>query len=116
MKTDDYESKNVLGDAIYKVEPVPADFRDVEFKITLNRYAAATLQDWKENGTDLQGDLTFTGAANSMLIQLPHLEIYSGFDANVEGPAPLTQTGVLKAKKSSNAFMYTGNEVRITFS
>jgi hypothetical protein len=114
MKTDDYGSKDSSGDAIYKIEPVPADFREITQSLVVPRYAANTFQGWKQNDTPLMGDLSFVNGANMLLFQLPELRITEGFNANVEGPAPLRQEGALRAYKSSNANMYVGNEVRVT--
>lgn len=111
LKTDDYVNNT---DGIYKVEPVPEDMRKVTFSVSFPRYAANTLQGWKDNNTPLQADLLFTRSSETFKLELPELRITEGFNANIEGTGPIRQEGTFRAFKSSNTYMYTGNEARIT--
>jgi hypothetical protein len=107
-KTDDYVNAQEL------VEPVPGDWRAVSLKIKFPRYAAATFQDWKDANTALQASLNFARGGESVLFELPELRLSEGFDAVTSGPEPYVQEGTLIAYRSSNSFMYVGNELRIT--
>lgn len=108
LKTDDYVNAQEL------VEPVPGDWRAVSLKIKIPRYADDAFQDWKDADTPLQASLNFTRGGEQVLFEIPELRITEGFDALTTGPEPYVQEGTLVAYRSSNAFMYTGNELRIT--
>jgi len=115
MHTGDYASDATTPKET--LDPIEGDFRTCMLKIKIPRYAADTFATWKAADTSLQADLTFTGpSAKGFLIQLPELKITEGFDAPVGGPGPLTLEGSLEAYRSSNAYMYTGNEMKITVS
>ena len=108
MKTDDYVNAQEL------VEPVPGDWRAVSLKIKFPRYAASTFQGWKDSDLPLQASLNFVRGGESVLFELPELRLGEGFDALTTGPEPYVQEGTLIAYRSSNSYMYVGNELRIT--
>ena len=107
-KDDDYvNAPNVL-------EPVPGDWRALTLKFRSPRYTGTFFQDAKAADTPLQADLIFTRGGESYKLELPELEIQSGFDVETTGPEPYVLEGTLACKRSSNAFMFTGNEAKLT--
>ena len=80
----------------------------------LPRYAADTLIDWKEADTALQADFTFTRGGESITVELPEVRVAGGFDSQIGGPAPAVVEGEFEAYRGGTAFMYTGNEMKIT--
>jgi hypothetical protein len=94
FKKDDF-TNNTTG--IYCEEPVPGDWRNVTLSLEIPRYNTTNdlFADWKQAGTGLQASFTFTGTGGTLLISLPEMRIFSGFDMPIEGPAPLVQSGEL---------------------
>lgn len=117
MKLDDYSTIPSGGSGPREpMEPKENGFRVCTLKITLPRYDADTILAWREADTALHADMTFTGAGTAeKLIQLPELRITEGFNANVGGPEVITLEGTLEAYRGGSAFMYTGNEMRLTY-
>lgn len=114
FKVDDY-----VGGSVYAVEPVPAEFREVTLNFSMPRYAANTIQGWKQANTKLQADITFAGGASGgIVISIPELRIPEGFDANIEGAGPLKQAGALRAFKNvyNTPMAAITDEVKIVFS
>lgn len=112
MKIDDYVAR--AANAQLPIQPVEDEKRECGFKFKLPRYAADTIIDWKEADTALQADFVFTRGAESLTVELPEVRITEGFDAPIEGASHLTLEGSLEAYVGGTAYMYTGNEMRIT--
>lgn len=114
MKLDDYATDATLPRQ--PLEPKENAFRATTLKIKLPRYAADTLQAWRDADTPLQADLTWDGpGTTAKLIEMPELRITEGFDANVGGAEVLTLEGTFEAFRGGTAFMYVGNEMKITY-
>lgn len=112
MKDDDYVAR--AANAQLPIQPVEGGFRACGFKVKLPRYASDTLVDWKKNDTALQADFIFTRGAESITIEHPEVRVSEGFNANIESAAPLVLDGSFDAHKGGTAYMYVGNEMRIT--
>ena len=115
---DDYGSKSATaGEEKFPIEPVPNGFRVNSFKIKLPRYSTdADFSTWKDADTPIQADLTFTRGGETLVIDLPDLRITEGFDPPVSGPERLQMEGSMEAyKPASTNPLYTGGEVRATF-
>ena len=112
MTDDDYVARAVS--AQLPIQPVEGGFRACGFKVKLPRYAADTLVDWKAADTALQADFVFTRGGESITIEHPEVRVSEGFNANIESAAPLVLDGSFDAHKGGTAYMYVGNEMRIT--
>lgn len=114
MKPDDYSTNATLPRQ--PLEPKENAFRATTLKIKVPRYASDALLSCRDNDTPLQADLTWAGGGTkAKLIQLPELRITEGFDANVGGAEVMTLEGTLAAYRGGTAFMYVGNEMKITY-
>ncbi len=112
LKTDDYtnQARTIL-------EPKVSGFRNVGLRVKLPRYEADTWINWKDNGTDIQGELSFTDGTKTLTIQLPQMLITEGFDVNVGGPELMAQEGTIKCYvNTDNSYMSVSKEVKITIS
>jgi len=98
------------------LEPVRNGFRETMFDVELPRYTADTIQDWKDNDTILQADLTYTNGVNTLLIEIPELKIMGGVDANIGGAEVIPLTVNMKAMRNSSDSIMSAitDEVRIT--
>ena len=119
MKLDDYTTLphgGAAADVRTPLQPAENGFRMTTLKIGLPRYSADTMLAWREADTPLHADMTFTGpGTGTKFVQFPELRITEGFDANVGGPEVITLEGTLEAYRGGTAFMYTGNEMRVTY-
>jgi len=97
------------------IEPIPGGKRNITYGIKKPRYTADTLPDWKDANTALQADLVFSAGGETFTVWLPELRITEGFNAETPGSGAYIQEGKFEVRKSSNAFMFTGTEIRATF-
>jgi hypothetical protein len=115
---DDYASKSQTAvEEKWPLEPVPNGFRVVSHKLTVPRYNTdADWIAWKEADTPIQATMIFTRSAETLTLELPDMLITEGFDASIGGPERLQMEGTLDVyKPDSTNPLYTGNELRATF-
>jgi len=118
LVADDYASKSQTSpEEKYALEPVPNGKRACSFKFKVPRYSTdADVIAYKETDTAFQARMLFTRSAETMLIELPHLKINEGVDAPVTGAERIqNDVSCIAFKPESGNPLYTGNEVRVTF-
>lgn len=115
---DDYASKSaVAGEEKLPLEPIPNDFRTTSFKFKIPRYTTdADIMAWKDADTPIQADMTFTRGSETMVIEIPDMRIRDDFDPNIAGPERVGMEGAMEcAFPESTNPLYTGGEIRVTF-
>ena len=118
LVADDYASRGTVATyEKFPLEPIPNGFRVVNFKFKLPRYSSdADVMAWKDADTPVQARLLFTGAAETMLIELPDMRVTEGADAQVGGSERIQNDVSMEVyKPAAGNPLYAGNELRITF-
>lgn len=86
----------------YILEPFRNGRREITLSITVRRYTKDTFINWKENGTKLQADLTFTSGSYQQKFEFPTLLVK-------EVNAPIGSAEIIPVEVTLTAYRNDGN-------
>lgn len=84
-------------DALFSIEHVRNNIRQITLRIVIPRYTANTFFGWADGDTLLQADLVFDNGSESLAILMPTLKITESPTAPTSGPGAISHEIVLTA-------------------
>lgn len=110
---DSASSKRVLA-------PIRNGFRTGTLRLNFARYTSALesgggqwpLDTWRDNNTELQADIVFTGSSGSFTIKCPTMHFQEGADATVGGPQVIGDSATFSLDAGTNSNM-TGDQLEL---